>query len=394
MVFVLYYPLLDDGAELHYRDITNVKTIATCGRQTKSCLVVARVRSVAQNPPWTKVTQLTAKLGFVLPDYGVGGPRGWFNLIRYLSPFLWVRFGRILRRADLVYVEAPSLEAYLVTWLLAFTKIPVVMEMRAEMVLNNAYMRTRFGWRGLVYRRVLRLMFGRVRKRASAGLYINRYCLERYPVDGTLMEAICDADLPQTLFEVAGRVDRSGQRLLYVGNLEKVKRVDLILAALAAASAQLSPTWQLDLVGDGPETNNLKALAGRLGIARRIVFNGRIAWGAALFKYYKDCDTMLIASCSETGPRVLLEAMAAGMPVISTRVGMAEELLDDDSLVAIDDLDMIKNRIVRFMTDEELLRRQSAKNRNSMLRFIRNDPANRRSVFWRRAMQLVSHTAK
>jgi glycosyltransferase involved in cell wall biosynthesis len=74
----------------------------------------------------------------------------------------------------------------------------------------------------------------------------------------------------------------------------------------------------LTIVGDGPERSNVEALAAALGITDRVTLSGHIADPAAL---YHDFDVFVLASDTEQMPYTVLEAMAAGLPVVVTDVG-------------------------------------------------------------------------
>lgn len=383
MVFMLYYPLLDDGENLHFRDIANVKTIETCHHFNVACDVIARKRVVYRNPPWRKLSDTPARLRVALPDYGAAGRDRWFKLAGCFSPFLWRRIWKCIRGADLVYVEVPSLEAYLACWVARLLRRPLVMEMRAEMVLNAQYMRARFGWKGIVYVRLLDFLFRNVRRHAEGAIYINASCMRRYPIAQGAMAAICDAELPPALFERAVLKRGACRRWLYVGNLEIVKAVDVLLAALAEAGSRLGLGWELNVVGDGPDAERLKLLADRLGIDGNVVWHGRVPWGDELFRFYSECDALVLTSMTETGPRVVLEAMAAGMPVISTKVGLAEELLPSAALVDVGDQQMLAQKLIEYSSNADLVRRMAVGNFERIRAFAATDWAQRRTDFWR-----------
>ena len=69
-----------------------------------------------------------------------------------------------------------------------------------------------------------------------------------------------------------------------------------------------------------------------------------------------------LASRTEGLPRALIEAMAAGLPCIGTRVGGIPELLDDEALVAPGDAEALAARIRAFLDDAGLFERQAARN--------------------------------
>jgi glycosyltransferase involved in cell wall biosynthesis len=100
-------------------------------------------------------------------------------------------------------------------------------------------------------------------------------------------------------------------RLLVAGRLVKQKNVALALRALAAGD----PSALLTIAGDGPERAQLERLAERLGIARRVTFLGHVADIGPLLAR---SDLLLMTSLYEGYPAVLVEALAAGVPVVTT----------------------------------------------------------------------------
>ncbi len=104
----------------------------------------------------------------------------------------------------------------------------------------------------------------------------------------------------------------AGPVLLSVGHLIERKGHDRIIAALPAL-----PGCTLLIVGDGPDWAGLVALAGRLGVADRVRFEGARPH-ALLPGYYGAADALVLASSREGWANVLLEAMACGTPAIAS----------------------------------------------------------------------------
>jgi len=102
-----------------------------------------------------------------------------------------------------------------------------------------------------------------------------------------------------------------------IGRLNEVKRQDLLLRSFAQISAQ-APRAHLLLVGDGPEMGSLRRLAGELGVADRVRFAG---YQARPQDYLHVMDIFALTSRLEGMPLVILEAWAAGRPVVASRVG-------------------------------------------------------------------------
>jgi len=118
--------------------------------------------------------------------------------------------------------------------------------------------------------------------------------------------------------------------LLAIGRLDPWKAYDRLLEAMA----RLGPDRRarLVLVGDGELRDALESQARELGVDRRVTFAGyRTDVGQLLLA----ADLFVISSRKEGLPMVLLEAMAAGLPVVATRVGAIESTLEQGAAGAL-----------------------------------------------------------
>ncbi len=145
-------------------------------------------------------------------------------------------------------------------------------------------------------------------------------------------------------------------RLLYVGYLKHMKGLDDLVEALAILRKE-GQDVDLHLVGAGPEEGALRAQAANLGLADHVHFHGYVIMGPALNRHYDEADIFVFASLSEGSPRVVLEAMAHSLPVISTPVGGVPELIEDGErglFVPFEDPRAIADAAVRLIEDETL----------------------------------------
>ena len=136
--------------------------------------------------------------------------------------------------------------------------------------------------------------------------------------------------------------DADATDLVALGELRPVKAFDVLIAALAilkASGQRVSAT----IAGEGPLEADLKAQAERSGVADLVRFAGHRAARSA----FAMGRIMLIPSRAESLPYVVLEAAAAGMPIIATRVGGVPEIFGSDAhhLIAPDDADALARAI-------------------------------------------------
>ena len=110
-----------------------------------------------------------------------------------------------------------------------------------------------------------------------------------------------------------------------VGRLNEVKRQDLLLRAFATVRPRV-PSARLLLVGDGPRRAELETLAAEIGVSDAVRFAG---YQARPERCLKVMDVFALTSRMEGLPLAILEAWAAGLPVVASAVGGVPDLIDD-----------------------------------------------------------------
>lgn len=135
------------------------------------------------------------------------------------------------------------------------------------------------------------------------------------------------------------RADGGTRRLLFVGNLESSqhKGFPTLLQALTRLRER-SDEWRLDVVGDGPERVAYEKSAAELGLRDQVTFHGSQP-KPVIARMMRAADLFVLPSRFDNLPCVVVEALASGLPVVSTTVGGIPELVDDESgrLVPPDD---------------------------------------------------------
>ena len=144
--------------------------------------------------------------------------------------------------------------------------------------------------------------------------------------------------------------------VLYVGRIEPRKGVDRLIRAMAPVQERV-PGVQLVIVGGGPDRAAIEALARELNV--HVVFAGRVS-DADLPGYYQAADVVCSPALGdESFGLVLLEAMAAGRPIVATNIAGYAELLGPAGsarLVDVDDPASLAREICAVLTDSALAR--------------------------------------
>jgi glycosyltransferase involved in cell wall biosynthesis len=146
--------------------------------------------------------------------------------------------------------------------------------------------------------------------------------------------------LPESSFAVIhnpirfpGRMERSAEverlwqgaakRILTVGRLKGDKDQAFLIRSIARLPPELGA--RLMIVGSGPLESDLKRLASDLGVEDRVIFAGE---AADPWPYYASADLFVLGSREESFGNVLVEALFAGLPIVSTDTTGAREVLD------------------------------------------------------------------
>lgn len=149
----------------------------------------------------------------------------------------------------------------------------------------------------------------------------------------------------------------------YVGRFVPIKDLENLVRAFAIVARRV-PEAKLLLVGDGERREPLRALADSLGVGQATVFTG---WREDLDVVYGAIDIAATTSLSEGMPVALVEAMAAGRPVVATSVGGVPDLVCDEVtgfLVPTGDPARTAGALERLVRDAALCRRMGETGRH------------------------------
>lgn len=287
---------------------------------------------------WTKISIIT-------PSNEIGKEIALFDNVRlypsahsrkmHLDFFLHKRF--IIGAAGKIYAHDPF------QIIAAHAIPPAFIQVEAGKTLHEIYPKTRLimeifhipGWpRHSGFKElVLRLITGRyLQKTATLVSKIrvinNREVPEYLAKLGIIknkIKVIPAFNLDFRIFKPLNLVKKNN-RFIWVGRFDANKGIDLLIAALDIAKAEI-PDIFLQIIGSGKLKNYLEKEVKNRNLVNNVEIIEWLATREELVRSYNESIGHIMTSYNEGGPRVSLEAMACGIPTISTKVGIVNEII-------------------------------------------------------------------
>lgn len=154
----------------------------------------------------------------------------------------------------------------------------------------------------------------------------------------------------------------------FIGRLVAEKGLFTLVEALRG----IGENWQLRIVGDGPLRDELKRKIAEIGLLDQTVFVGQIP-STHMPQQYHEMDVLVLPSLTmpnwkEQFGRVLIEAMASGVPVIGSDSGAIPEVIGDSGIVfAEGNSQALRNALIRMSESRDLRGQLSHKGRNRVM---------------------------
>jgi glycosyltransferase involved in cell wall biosynthesis len=149
-------------------------------------------------------------------------------------------------------------------------------------------------------------------------------------------------------------------QLICVSRLIERKGIRYLLQAIGELKHE---KIRLTIVGEGNQLLELKNLTSKLNIEDKVVFKGYLDH-SKLAEAYQQSDIFVLPSLNEGMSNAVLEAMASGLPIITTDTGGTVELLDDNGLiVGMQDSESIANAIMQLIKDPAKISEMGEKSR-------------------------------
>lgn len=169
----------------------------------------------------------------------------------------------------------------------------------------------------------------------------------------------------RALFRTHYNIDPVRPCMVHVGRVAHEKNIDFLLS-VADRVRHAIPDVLLIIAGEGPALPHLKKRVEQLGLGDNVLFVGYLRDPTMLRSCYCAGDAFVFASRTETQGLVLLEAMALGVPVVSTAIMGTRDILREGrgALVAREDVTDFSDKVLRVLLDASLRTRLSEEARS------------------------------
>mgnify|MGYP000938778463 CR=1 FL=1 len=215
-------------------------------------------------------------------------------------------------------------------------------------------------------------------KQADGVAYVTeKYIQKRYPsglkeMDSERFETFyTSADLNPVYF-CEGRskeyFDKEYLNFIHVSGINNMAKGHYELLSVMADLKEQGYKHKLTFIGGGTLLNKFKELSNELSLDDQIDFLGHLSNPSEIAEKLKASDLFVLPTMTEGLPRVILEAMASGLPCIATDVGGIPELLSKDCLIPPNNINALREKIIYFSNNNKLLEKESRNNYNKILK--------------------------
>lgn len=274
----------------------------------------------------------------------VGQVKGVRALFRLL-PYLWNLWRRI-RKAQLVHIMANSgwswhLYTAPAIWIAWWLKVPVVINYRG-------------GEAETFFQRSIRWVRPSIEKVGCIAVPSGflQSVFSGFGMDTTIVPNIIDLER----FKCSGDkvLNREAPHIVVCRNLEPIYDVATAVRAFSLILSQI-PGSRLSVAGEGPDRQMLEALTRELSINDSVKFTGRLDLDG-MQHLYASADLMLNASRVDNMPNALLEAMSAGVPIVTTDAGGIPYMVEQGKtayLISVGDWKSMGEAAATILSDSE-----------------------------------------
>lgn len=357
----------------------------------KSIYVISRIMDV----DYPDVEGYLLSSGENVEFIGLPMAKGAKEYFSKINEFIRTSFEAV-KKCDCAIIRTPSISGIFVENAVRKAKIPYVVEVVVDP--KHAYADKSFLAEKFITRRLCSSVL-----HANGASYVTRYALENiYPCYAMLhgednqhfQSYYSSIDLHESYFGKP-KVYKKNNAIKIVHTANNVnnyvkghKTVIEVVSLLRKRNIDASATF----IGDGIKRKEFMSYAKELEIEDYVTFTGMLSSGDEVRKVLINSDLFLFPSKSEGLPRAVIEAMAVGLPCLSTPVDGIPELIDNKYLFDPEDVESFAGEVCRLLNSPDEMTEMSLKNITVAHEYEATILQNRRNEFYMKLLNLVKLT--
>jgi glycosyltransferase involved in cell wall biosynthesis len=251
---------------------------------------------------------------------------------------------------------------------------------------------------GKMYAPIISYRVKKTVKDCNFVLYVTReYLQKKYPTNGYIESCSnveIDTQFADILHNRIKKIEANKSKIVLglIGSLNsKYKGIDTAIKALSYIEKEL-PTVQLRILGNGNQ-DKWKTLAKELGMENRLIFDGVLPAGEAVYQWLDQIDLYIQPSLTEGLPRALIEAMSRGCPAIGSRVGGIPELLQEDCMHDPKNYKELGKLILNSL-NQDWMKEQAQRNFHVAKNYYKDVLEQKRTMFWEKFREFCENKQK
>ncbi len=271
-----------------------------------------------------------------------------------------VEYREIFAKSDVLLLMVPSIVSMVSYFVLRSTGVPIISYVigdQVEIIKHGSKYKGLMNLFALAVSRAHEFVHKRIINNSRAVFYVGSDLEKKYPFSGEFAyKTFSSVILEEDIVSRSSFLDKGPVRLLYLGRIAHEKGLQYLVDSIRILKEQMDIEVELTLCGMGPETQNLKNRVSVLGIEGSVHFRGFIGHGVQLDLIFAENDIFVLPSLSEGIPKVLLEAMAKGLPVIATNVGGIPDIIENHKnglLVPSASAESLAQAVIELIDDKD-----------------------------------------
>lgn len=246
---------------------------------------------------------------------------------------------------------------------------------------------------GIVFKKIVTWVLKKQCQDAFCTSYVTEYTMQRdYPPGNSNTYSYSSIDIGAEAFTLAEitqkKIYEQGDKLSkvalsFTGDLTRpYKGLDLVLQAMHYLKSK-GVEASLMVVGGGRMLDFYTNIINDLGLSEKVKFSGYVCCPDKIYEILLDSDIFVLPTRREGLPRAIIEAMAIGLPCISTNIAGIPEVLDDEDMIEMDDQTALNNKLERLVNNRDVRLMKSKRNSEFAKKFDRIILTEKREQFYR-----------